>query len=105
MNSVVSNLYQLTADDLAGIHFLYGAPTPTPTPTPSATPMIPSRLVNLSTRMEVGLGDNVLIGGFIIQGDKRKKVLLRALGPSLRPTVWRVRCRIRGSTCSTPPAQ
>src|SRR5438552_4435383 len=37
MNSVVSNLSQLTADDEAGIHFLYGAPGPTPTPSP-ATP-------------------------------------------------------------------
>ena len=83
MNSVVSNLYQLTADDEAGIHFLYGAPTPTPTPSPSATPVIPSRLVNLSTRVLVGVGDDVLIGGFIIQGEQLKKVILRAIGPSL----------------------
>ncbi len=95
MNSVVSDTYLLTSDDLAGIHSLYGAPsgtptptatpTPTPTPAPSATPdpNAPSRLVNLSSRMEVGTGDNVLIGGFIIQGDKRKKILLRGLGPSL----------------------
>ena len=82
MNSVVSNDYQLTADDISGIQHLYGAPTgggPTPTPAPFS----PSRLVNLSTRMRVGTGDDVLIGGFIIQGDKQKKVLLRALGPSL----------------------
>lgn len=89
MNSVVSNLSQLSADDLAGIHFLYGAPTPSPSPfpspspTPSATPATPSRLVNLSTRMRVGVGEDVLIGGFIIQGDQLKKVLLRAIGPSL----------------------
>jgi hypothetical protein len=83
MNSVVSNLYQLTADDEAGIHFLYGAPKPTPTPSPSATPVISSRLVNLSTRVVVGVGDDVLIGGFIIQGEQLKKVILRAIGPSL----------------------
>ena len=89
MNSVVSNLNQLTADDIAGIQFLYGAPTlsPTPTPspgaTPSPTPDTPSRLVNISTRMQVGTGDNVLIGGFIIQGDALKKIILRAIGPSL----------------------
>ena len=83
MNSVVSNLYQLTADDEAGIQFLYGAPTPTPTPSPSATPAIPSRLVNISTRVLVGVGDDVLIGGFIIQGNQLKKVILRAIGPSL----------------------
>ena len=79
MNSVVSDLSQLTADDVAGIHFLYGAPGPTPTPSPAA----PSQLVNLSTRMRVGVGEGVLIGGFIIQGDQLKKVILRAIGPSL----------------------
>jgi hypothetical protein len=89
MNSVVSDLYHLQADDLAGIHSLYGIPTasPTPTaspsPTPTATPSPPGRLVNLSTRMQVGLGDEVLIGGFIIQGDQPKKIVLRAIGPSL----------------------
>ncbi|MBA3960410.1 MAG: matrixin family metalloprotease [Chthoniobacterales bacterium] len=91
MNSIVSDTYLLTADDIAGIHHLYGAPAATPTPAPTATPTptatppstAPSRLVNLSTRMQVGIGDNVSIGGFIIQGDKRKKVLLRGLGPSL----------------------
>jgi hypothetical protein len=55
--------------------------TPTPTPTPTATP--PSQLLNLSTRKEVGTGDNVLIGGFIVVGTEDKKVLLRGLGPSL----------------------
>jgi hypothetical protein len=83
MNSVVSNLSQLTADDIAGIQFLYGAPTPSPTPAPSPTPPTTSRLVNISTRMQVGTGDDVLIGGFIIQGDQLKKVILRAIGPSL----------------------
>ena len=81
MNSVVSDTYQLAPDDLNGIHNLYGAPAANPTPTPD--PSASSRLVNLSTRMQVGTGDNVLIGGFIIEGDKRKKVLLRGLGPSL----------------------
>ncbi len=87
MNSVVSNLFHLQSDDLAGIHSLYGAPgttpTPTPSPSPTATPPTPNRLVNLSTRMQVGIGDNVLIGGFIIQGDQPKKIILRAIGPSL----------------------
>ena len=33
--------------------------------------------------MNVGVGDDVLIGGFIVRGPDTKKVILRALGPSL----------------------
>jgi glucose/arabinose dehydrogenase len=40
-------------------------------------------LVNLATRMRVQTGDNVLIGGFILVGSAPKKVILRAIGPSL----------------------
>ncbi|HSP45338.1 MAG TPA: PQQ-dependent sugar dehydrogenase [Chthoniobacterales bacterium] len=39
--------------------------------------------VNLATRMRVQTGDNVLIGGFILTGSAPKKVILRAIGPSL----------------------
>lgn len=39
--------------------------------------------LNDSTRMIVGSGDNVMIGGFIIGGTGKKKVLLRGIGPSL----------------------
>ena len=49
---------------------------PTPTPTPST-------LLNISTRLNVQTGDNVLIGGFIVTGTVPKKVILRAIGPSL----------------------
>jgi plastocyanin len=61
------------------------SPTPTPTPSPSPTPRPPSeaQLLNISTRMRVQTGDNVLIGGFIITGNDAKKVILRAIGPSL----------------------
>jgi len=45
---------------------------------PSAYP-----LANISTRLNVLTGDNVLIGGFIIGGPDNKKVVLRAIGPSL----------------------
>ena len=45
---------------------------------PSASP-----LANISTRLNVLTGDNVLIGGFIIGGPDNKKVVLRAIGPSL----------------------
>lgn len=41
-------------------------------------------LLNISSRVKVGTADNALIGGFIISGDEPKKVMLRAIGPSLR---------------------
>ncbi|MGH8094557.1 MAG: Kelch repeat-containing protein [Chthoniobacterales bacterium] len=43
----------------------------------------PSGAVNISTRLDVGTGDDVLIGGFIITGNAPKKVIVRAIGPSL----------------------
>jgi glucose/arabinose dehydrogenase len=43
----------------------------------------PANAVNISTRGNVGTGDNVLIGGFIIDGTQSRNVLIRALGPSL----------------------
>jgi acetyl esterase/lipase len=68
-------------------------PTPTPTPsispTPTATPtpapeQIPNSLLNISTRGHAASGDNVLIGGFILgEGGGLKKVIVRAIGPSL----------------------
>lgn len=39
--------------------------------------------VNISTRLRVQTGDNVLIGGFIISGTEPKKVMVRGIGPSL----------------------
>ena len=42
-----------------------------------------SQLLNVSTRKPVGIGDNVLISGFIVTGTEDKKVILRGLGPSL----------------------
>jgi len=44
------------------------------------------RLANISSRLAVGTGANVLIGGFIIDGSQPKKVLLRGLGPSVPVT-------------------
>ena len=45
---------------------------------PAITPML-----NISTRMHVGTGGNVLIGGFIVTGTTAKDVIIRGLGPSL----------------------
>ena len=60
-------------------------PSPTPTPTPSATPVASPtpELLNVSTRANVLNGESVMIGGFIVTGHSAKRVVLRALGPSL----------------------
>lgn len=43
-----------------------------------------SRISNISTRGEVGIGSDVMIGGFIIGGEDPTRVVIRAIGPSLR---------------------
>jgi hypothetical protein len=51
---------------------------------PNAVAIIPpSEPQNISTRANVGTGDNALIGGFIITGADPIQVVLRAIGPSL----------------------
>lgn len=46
-------------------------------------PTVGPQALNLSTRGLVSVGDNVLIGGFIITGTDPKSVVVRGLGPSL----------------------
>ena len=41
------------------------------------------QLQNIATRVNVLTGDNVMIAGFIINGNAPKKLVLRAIGPSL----------------------
>ncbi len=43
----------------------------------------PVHAANISTRLQVGAGDDALIGGFIISGTVSKRVVIRAIGPSL----------------------
>lgn len=43
---------------------------------------VTSRITNLSTRGQIGVGET-LIAGFSVTGDVRKKVLIRAVGPTL----------------------
>jgi sugar lactone lactonase YvrE len=45
----------------------------------------PGRLVNISTRMQVLTGNDVMIGGFVIGGATNKTVAIVATGPSLVP--------------------
>jgi hypothetical protein len=44
----------------------------------------PGALINVATRAFVGTGDNVMIGGFVVQGAQPKRMLIRAAGPALR---------------------
>jgi hypothetical protein len=73
MNAFLGDLDHLTADDTAGAQALYGPPA------------VPGNVSNVSTRLPVGAGDNVLIEGFIVQGPAgaTKKIIVRAIGPSL----------------------
>jgi hypothetical protein len=48
-------------------------------------PAATSNLDNISTRSLVQTGDNVMIGGFIVQGTGPKRVIIRAIGPELAP--------------------
>jgi hypothetical protein len=43
----------------------------------------PSQGLNISTRAQVGSGENVAIAGFIVTGTDPKKVIIRGIGPSL----------------------
>ncbi len=54
------------------------------TPTASYNPSKP-RLVNISARVQVGTGGDVLIAGFVIGGVTARTVLIRASGPALIP--------------------
>jgi acetyl esterase/lipase len=55
-------------------------PPPLPPPAPNAGS---KQLVNVSTRADVKDGEDVMIGGFIIDGTVDKRLVLRAIGPSL----------------------
>ncbi len=69
-DSAISNAAGGDGTDIGAFEVQTAAPTPT-------------TLGNISTRLSVETGDNVLIGGFIITGTQPKKVILRAIGPSL----------------------
>ncbi len=77
MNSVISSVDTLQADDINGGKSIYDSGPAFLTP--SSAP----NLVNLSTRAFVGTGGNVVIGGFIVQGSQSATVILRGIGNSL----------------------
>lgn len=77
MNSTVSDLDTVAQDDINGITSIYG--------TGPAYRSIPSApvLMDLSTRGTTSSGNNVLIGGFIIQGSQPAQLVVRCLAGSL----------------------
>jgi hypothetical protein len=54
------------------------------TPAGTYTPTSP-RIVNISARVQVGTGGNILIAGFVVGGSTARTVLIRASGPALAP--------------------
>jgi plastocyanin len=48
-----------------------------------AVPPGATTLANISTRLSVQTADNALIAGFIVTGTEPKKIIIRAIGPSL----------------------
>ena len=58
-------------------------PSPSPSPSPSGTPAN-LQLVNISGRSLIQTGDQIAIGGFIVQGQGTKRVIVRGIGPSLQ---------------------
>ena len=77
MNSRVSDQDTLAQDDINGVTSIYG--------TGPAYQSIASGpvLMDLSTRGTTFTGNNVLIGGFIIQGSQPMQVVVRGLGGTL----------------------
>jgi hypothetical protein len=84
-NNSANNYLQGATYQLNGGGVIAPVPNRTPPaePTPSPTPIPPARTLNISTRLRVESGNNVLIGGFIITGNASKNVAIRGLGPSL----------------------
>ena len=68
---IVRGVDNMTGVGLVEVYDLSGNTNPYP------------NLGNISTRSFVQTGDNVMIGGFIVQGPYPKRVLLRAIGPEL----------------------
>jgi hypothetical protein len=77
MNSRVSNLDTLAQDDINGVNSIYGTG-----PAYNSIPDAPV-LMDLSTRGATFTGNNVLIGGFIIQGSQPAQLVVRCLAYSL----------------------
>lgn len=72
------DVYQVTIENF----FISGVPT---TVSYDVLPIDPnaSKLINVSTRLRVEAGENVGIAGFVVAGDQPRRIVVRAIGPSL----------------------
>lgn len=76
----------VTSGDAGTYQCYFSTPTTLPAPSQSLVLGVgpTDRLLNLSTRSHIGLdSDKRLISGFVVQAGKGKKLILRAVGPSL----------------------
>ncbi len=80
--SGTSYLVAVSAYNTEGVESAYSSPIAY---VATASPPGPQQVTldNISSRVSVQSGDNVMIGGFIVQGSTPKTMALRALGPSL----------------------
>jgi acid phosphatase len=70
-------------NDTVGLVTQFGTTT-NAVPSPSPTPKPNTLLLNDSTRLRTGSGNDVMIGGFIVGGSVKKKVIVRGIGPSIK---------------------
>ena len=49
----------------------------------ASAPDNPARLINISNRGEVGVGEKILIPGFVVSGQEPRTLLIRGVGPTL----------------------
>jgi hypothetical protein len=61
---------------------------------------VASKLGNISTRGLVGTGNDVMIGGFIVQGPDSDNVVVRAIGPSLSLPPFNIANALQNPTLS-----
>ncbi|MEO6001667.1 MAG: matrixin family metalloprotease [Opitutus sp.] len=88
-NATAGTTYYMVVDgwaDYRGYVQLNLNQTPTgvpPPPPPPPTGTTGRRVINISARGACGTGDRVMIGGFVVSGSAGKRVLVRAVGPTL----------------------
>ena len=66
-----------------GLRFAFASRAPIPDHVMNPGYSSRSPLINVSSRARVGVGDDILIAGFVIEGPESKRVLVRGVGPSL----------------------